>query len=398
MGLMPAYRAAPGPVYSLKAVCIAPGNPARGLDSHQGFVALFDGVTGRAARVRQRLARSPRSAPPPCRRSRRGCSRGRGSRDARDPRRRRPGARRTSTRCGPCCRSSACASGAARLRSAAELRRRRGGRDAPRRRSTAPTSSSTATTSREPVVRREWLADGAHVNAVGSSITTTRELDSATMAAAALYVDRRESTRERVGRLPASRSPTARSAPDSIRGELGELLNGTVAGRTRRRRADGLQVARARGRGPRRRRARARGAPRPRAPAPRSSSDPARRDPPRARDDRRRRRPHAARPPRRRRADARSTSSSRRCSRSTRSRSAAPATRCCQALGRRARAAASSPRAPGTWRRASPTRRALRGVPATIVVPEGAPRDEARRRRAASAAASSRCRTTTGGA
>ena len=46
MGLMPAYRAAPDPVYSLKAVCIAPGNPARGLDSHQGFVALFDGVTG----------------------------------------------------------------------------------------------------------------------------------------------------------------------------------------------------------------------------------------------------------------------------------------------------------------------------------------------------------------
>ena len=52
----------------------------------------------------------------------------------------------------------------------------------------------TATTSREPVVRREWLAEGAHVNAVGSSIKTTRELDSATMGAAALYVDRREST------------------------------------------------------------------------------------------------------------------------------------------------------------------------------------------------------------
>ena len=46
MGLMPAYRAEPDPLYSLKTVCIAPGNPARGLDSHQGFVALFDGVTG----------------------------------------------------------------------------------------------------------------------------------------------------------------------------------------------------------------------------------------------------------------------------------------------------------------------------------------------------------------
>jgi ornithine cyclodeaminase len=46
MGLMPAYRAEPEPVWALKAICLAPGNPARGLDAHQGFVALYDGVTG----------------------------------------------------------------------------------------------------------------------------------------------------------------------------------------------------------------------------------------------------------------------------------------------------------------------------------------------------------------
>ena len=46
MGLMPAYRSGAGAVYSLKTVCIVPGNAARGLDSHQGFVALFDGETG----------------------------------------------------------------------------------------------------------------------------------------------------------------------------------------------------------------------------------------------------------------------------------------------------------------------------------------------------------------
>ena len=57
----------------------------------------------------------------------------------------------------------------------------------------------TVTSSREPIVRREWLADGAHVNAVGSSIPTTRELDTATMAAAALFVDRRESTLNEAG-------------------------------------------------------------------------------------------------------------------------------------------------------------------------------------------------------
>jgi ornithine cyclodeaminase len=46
MGLMPAHRSSPAPLYSLKTVVIAPANAARGLDLHQGFVALFDGETG----------------------------------------------------------------------------------------------------------------------------------------------------------------------------------------------------------------------------------------------------------------------------------------------------------------------------------------------------------------
>src|SRR5205085_8393455 len=46
MGLMPAYRGAETPLWGLKSVGIAPGNAARGLDLHQGFVALFDGETG----------------------------------------------------------------------------------------------------------------------------------------------------------------------------------------------------------------------------------------------------------------------------------------------------------------------------------------------------------------
>ena len=46
MGLMPAHRGGEAPLWSLKALTIFPGNSARGLDSHQGFVALFDGDTG----------------------------------------------------------------------------------------------------------------------------------------------------------------------------------------------------------------------------------------------------------------------------------------------------------------------------------------------------------------
>src|SRR5580704_4473836 len=45
LALMPSYRPAPA-LYGLKAACVAPDNAARGLDTHQGFIALFDGTTG----------------------------------------------------------------------------------------------------------------------------------------------------------------------------------------------------------------------------------------------------------------------------------------------------------------------------------------------------------------
>jgi ornithine cyclodeaminase/alanine dehydrogenase-like protein (mu-crystallin family) len=53
MGLMPGWSRGRGDgagdgtgAFALKAVCIMPGNPARGLDAHQGLVTLFDGETG----------------------------------------------------------------------------------------------------------------------------------------------------------------------------------------------------------------------------------------------------------------------------------------------------------------------------------------------------------------
>ncbi|HEV7922144.1 MAG TPA: ornithine cyclodeaminase family protein, partial [Thermoanaerobaculia bacterium] len=46
LGLMPAYRGGERPVYALKEVCVFPGNPARGLDTHLGAVLLHSGETG----------------------------------------------------------------------------------------------------------------------------------------------------------------------------------------------------------------------------------------------------------------------------------------------------------------------------------------------------------------
>jgi ornithine cyclodeaminase len=69
------------------------------------------------------------------------------------------------------------------------------------------------------------------VNAVGSSIATTRELDTETMAAASLFVDRRESTLNEAGDFLFAQRDGA-IGPDHIRAELGEVLTGAAPGRT----------------------------------------------------------------------------------------------------------------------------------------------------------------------
>src|SRR4029077_5488357 len=90
----------------------------------------------------------------------------------------------------------------------------------------------TATSSKEPVIHREWIAPGAHINAVGSSVSTAREIDSAAMAAATLLVDRRESTVNESGDyLMALREGAIKP---EIRAEIGEILIGAAKGRTSR--------------------------------------------------------------------------------------------------------------------------------------------------------------------
>ena len=88
----------------------------------------------------------------------------------------------------------------------------------------------TTTAALEPILRAEWIAKGTHINAVGSSIPTTRELDTAAVKNARLYVDRRESTLNEAGDfLFAKREGAIDDA--HIVGEIGEILTGSVAGR-----------------------------------------------------------------------------------------------------------------------------------------------------------------------
>ncbi len=89
----------------------------------------------------------------------------------------------------------------------------------------------TVTSSSDPVLKGAWLAPGMHVNAVGSSVKSARELDTEAVARARLFVDRRESTVNEAGDYLF---PRAEEAIDEhhIVGEIGEVLLGRVVGRS----------------------------------------------------------------------------------------------------------------------------------------------------------------------
>ncbi len=88
----------------------------------------------------------------------------------------------------------------------------------------------TVTSSREPVLMGDWLAPGAHVNVVGASVATAREVDTTAILRSACFVDRRESALREAGDLviPIRDGAVAES---HIRAELGEILEGQSAGR-----------------------------------------------------------------------------------------------------------------------------------------------------------------------
>jgi ornithine cyclodeaminase/alanine dehydrogenase-like protein (mu-crystallin family) len=88
----------------------------------------------------------------------------------------------------------------------------------------------TTTSAREPVLLGDWLEPGMHINAVGSSVSFTRELDSAAMAKARLYVDRRESTLNEAGDFLFAKQEGAIN-DQHIVGEIGEILVGSLKGR-----------------------------------------------------------------------------------------------------------------------------------------------------------------------
>jgi ornithine cyclodeaminase/alanine dehydrogenase-like protein (mu-crystallin family) len=231
MGLMPAWRGGGDPVFSLKSLCVMPGNPARGLDSHQGTVTLFDGTTGVPRAILDASAvTSVRTAAVSAVATRvlaRQDARvlavlgagvqGRAHLTALLPVR---GFDEVRVYAPSAEHARALADGRATVASSAEEAVR--GADV----------VVLATSSPVPVISRDWLAPGAHVNAVGASVPSARELDVETVADGALFCDSRESLRNEAGEFRVAVEQGAISGEDHVRAELGEVLAGMAPGRT----------------------------------------------------------------------------------------------------------------------------------------------------------------------
>jgi ornithine cyclodeaminase len=88
----------------------------------------------------------------------------------------------------------------------------------------------TVTAAVEPILLGDWIAPGAHVNAVGACTPNARELDTEAVVRARLFVDRRESALNEPGEIL---TPLREGAigEDHILGEIGELVVGRGAGR-----------------------------------------------------------------------------------------------------------------------------------------------------------------------
>jgi ornithine cyclodeaminase/alanine dehydrogenase-like protein (mu-crystallin family) len=234
---MPAYRSSPTPMFGTKLLFVLQDNPSRGLDSHQGQVILADGETGQlralldasavtairtaavsalATRLLARedarvlaiigtgvQARKHLESIPLVRPITHVLVAGRTPEHARQF--------VFETAKGAAIPVEAAESIEAAVRVADIV--------------------VTVTSSPTPVIERGWLRAGAHVNAVGASRPIHREIDTRTVADALLFTDRRESLEAEAGDYREAIMDGALEGAD-VAGELGELLTGTLEGRT----------------------------------------------------------------------------------------------------------------------------------------------------------------------
>jgi ornithine cyclodeaminase/alanine dehydrogenase-like protein (mu-crystallin family) len=244
MALMPSYQAGVG--YALKAICIVPGNPATGLDSHQGIVLLSSQDTGQPLAVLNASAVTEiRTAAVSA------VATGLLARPDADV--------LAIVGTGVQARSHLMAIAATRALTEVRIAGSAPARAAKFAADIAPAALAevgasavpvracesaraavdgaaivvTVTSSAAPVLQAGWLSPGTHINAVGACLPHTRELDTQTVAQAALFADSRESLLAESGDYLLAAADGA-VGPGHIRAEIGDLLAGLAPGQGRR--------------------------------------------------------------------------------------------------------------------------------------------------------------------
>lgn len=231
MGLMPAYRRSDPPVWGFKHIIVAPGNHARGLDSHQGAVLLNDGETGRLLAMLDATAITAiRTAAV--------------SAVATDALARPQAKRIAIVGTGVQARTHVAAMRLVLPNARIVI----GARDAERsemfaRQVDAEPARSveeavadadvicTVTSSRTPVLDMAWIKPGCHINAVGTSQPHAREIGADLISVSEFFVDSRAQAEVECGEYRLALADGAIRA-DHMRAELGEVLTGRHSGRS----------------------------------------------------------------------------------------------------------------------------------------------------------------------
>ena len=237
LGLMSAFRGGERGAFGLKAICVFPGNPAQGKDAHQGAVMLFSRDTGELlALMNASEITAIRTAAVSA-----VATRLLAREDARELAIIGAGVQaRTHLAALACVRELKHVRVSARNMEHSQRFAREMQADVSFPVEAVDTNEEavhgadlivTATSSLEPVINKEWISPGAHINAIGTHSPNSREIDSATMAAARVFVDRRESALNESGDYVLAAKEGV-IGPDNIVGEIGELLMGTKSGRT----------------------------------------------------------------------------------------------------------------------------------------------------------------------
>lgn len=236
MGVMPGALSDPD-CFGVKLVSLFPGNPGRGLSSHLGAVLLFDAETGQARAMMDaglltalRTAAASAVATRALSRSesRRLAIVGYGEQAehhldaicAVRPIETVRVAGRSIEKARAFCAAARARHPGLDLEACGDVRTAVAGADI----------VCTVTASPDPVLRHAWLAAGCHVNVVGASIPTMREVDDALVLNSSIWVDYLPSALAQAGEV-VDLIAAGRFRADDLRGEIGAVLRGVAPGR-----------------------------------------------------------------------------------------------------------------------------------------------------------------------